>query len=632
MSPQRDKASIAQLCSVYLRNVDPIIKILHRPSLSKWMLDGDRYLGYPEDHTSVQALESAVCYAAANTLTEEQCKSMFQTTKSNLVSTYRGQCEVAFERVGLLMTRDRIVLQSFLLYLIGRRSGENSTAVWTLATLAVRLAMAMGLNQEPSDGTAAEPFFHQQMRLRLWLTICLVDLHASFAQSTRPLISYQEVELAVSRVRHINDFDFDLSTSEQLPDKEELTETTFALVTYRAQVAGRLLNFPEPEKLDGASRSTSGASSPAWAAFPNQEQRRKYVSQFQQQALVLLHLCDPESSSYAWFTWHSTQCLVSAMRLSELLPYQLTQGVQTPASSPSPLRGGDTDLLRRTLRNLEKAELMYSDPRCEGFRWYIAIPWLALSTAIAECNTCTDIPLVYRAWPVIEASYQQYESYFLNNCGEMMQCPLALSMNQTRQRLSSRLQADNPFEHSPGAALSGTCTSEGLLQSLPDPSGRESTRTPVDPLLGSGNSLPNRSPSSSEASYIVSTTQPLARNRWDTDPISMEYTPGIGENMGSPSMYHSVPSSDLFESSWAMGDMMTAYLSLEEDGVALNGDRDRESHLGSELLEGFSLSDFGSVYRDPPTSQDTKKPTCTAKAPVTTTTTKKACPTQPLPW
>ncbi|GAB0145717.1 hypothetical protein EsHS_00006141 [Epichloe bromicola] len=136
----------------------------------------------------------------------------------------------------------------------------------------------MGLNQEPSDGTTAEPFFHQQRRLRLWLTICLVDLQASFAQSTKPLISHQEAEMAVSRVRHINDFDFDLSTSEQLPDKEELTEATFALVTHRAQVAGRLLNFPEPEKLDGVSRSTSGASSPAWAAFPNQEQRRKYQS------------------------------------------------------------------------------------------------------------------------------------------------------------------------------------------------------------------------------------------------------------------------------------------------------------------------------------------------------------------
>lgn len=63
--------------------------------------------------------------------------------------------------------------------------------------------------------------------------------------------------------------------------------------------------------------------------------------------------------------------------------------------------------------------------------------------------------------------------------------------------------------------------------------------------------------------------------------------------MCGSSMYHSLPSSDLFESSWSMGDMMTAYLSLEEDGVARNGDRDRESHLGSELLEGFSLSDLG---------------------------------------
>lgn len=250
--------------------------------------------------------------------------------------------------------------------------------------------------------------------------------------------------MAVFRVRHINDFDFDLSTSEQLPDKEELTETIFALVTYRAQVAGRLLNFPEPEKLDGVSRSTSGASSPAWAAFPNQEQRQKYVSQFQQQALVL---------------------------------------------------------------DLEKAQLMYSDPGGEGFRWYVTILWLALSTAIAGCNTCTDTPLVHRAWPVIEASYRQYESCFSKNRGEIMQCPLAFLMNQTRQRLSSSLQAGNPFEHSLGAALSGTCTSKGLPHCLSGPFVRESTRTPVDPLLGSGNSLPNRSSSSFEASYIVSATQ-----------------------------------------------------------------------------------------------------------------------------
>lgn len=116
--PFGDRSIMSQVCCVYLRNVDPVIKILHRPSLSKWLMDGQKYLGYPEDHSSVQALEAAVCYAAANTLSEAQCQAMCHTSKSTIVSTYRRQCEVALERAGLLSTRCRIILQSFVLYLV----------------------------------------------------------------------------------------------------------------------------------------------------------------------------------------------------------------------------------------------------------------------------------------------------------------------------------------------------------------------------------------------------------------------------------------------------------------------------------------------------------------------------------
>lgn len=116
--PFGDRSIVSQLCGVYLRNVDPVIKILHRPSLSKWLMDGKTYLGYPEDHSSVQALKSAVCYAAANTLSEAQCQAMCHTSKSTIVSTYRRRCEVALERADLLSTRCRIILQSFVLYLV----------------------------------------------------------------------------------------------------------------------------------------------------------------------------------------------------------------------------------------------------------------------------------------------------------------------------------------------------------------------------------------------------------------------------------------------------------------------------------------------------------------------------------
>ncbi|KAG6069302.1 hypothetical protein E4U32_000016 [Claviceps aff. humidiphila group G2b] len=559
--PFGDRSIMSQLCGVYLRNVDPVIKILHRPSLSKWLMDGKKYLGYPEDHSSVQALKSAVCYAAANTLSEAQCQAMCHTSKSTIVSTYRRQCEVALERAGLLSTRCRIILQSFVLYLVGRRSEERGTAVWTLVALAVKITLAMGVNRGPSEGPAAETFFHQQMRLRLWLTICLLDLQAAFVQSTKPLISYQDVEAAVSKVCHVNDFDFDLATSEQVPDREELTETTFALVTYRAQVAGRLLNFPD----SGMSMlSSAGDTSPsAWANLPDQQQRRNYFRQFQQQTLALLHFCNPESSSYAWFTWHSTQCIVSSVRLSfDYLSSQQMSGILSPVTPPSASSGSDTGLLRKSLQTLEEFQLMFSDPRGEGFRWFtVTVPWLALSTAIAECNTCNDIALVRRAWPIIEASYQQH-AYFFGHC------PLAMAMHQVHEKLSSRLPGGGLSEPGPRSAVSDYLTFKASSQPFTDGFSTGSPQSPVDPLLFVSYEPGLLSPSSQPSCQVQ--TPMFAQHKGSPFPSSFEYNMELEGGGSMPNPSQPIPPSELIDSRWVTGDVMTDYAHWDHKALLRN--------------------------------------------------------------
>lgn len=118
----------SEFCQIYLRQVDPIIKILHRPSLSKLMLEGQQYLGYPDGHASVQAISSAVCYSAATSMTERQCQEMFHMERTRLVADCRKICEAAIERSGLLSTRDISVLQAFVLYLVSAWYPLVSTA------------------------------------------------------------------------------------------------------------------------------------------------------------------------------------------------------------------------------------------------------------------------------------------------------------------------------------------------------------------------------------------------------------------------------------------------------------------------------------------------------------------------
>lgn len=113
-----DSAVARQLCGVYLQQVDPVIKILHRPSVNQWMVHGKPYLAYAEGHPATEALGSAICYSAVSSMTENQCSLMFHTSKAQLMVKSRMACEAAIGRAGLLSTRDITVLQAFVLYLV----------------------------------------------------------------------------------------------------------------------------------------------------------------------------------------------------------------------------------------------------------------------------------------------------------------------------------------------------------------------------------------------------------------------------------------------------------------------------------------------------------------------------------
>ncbi|KAJ5220532.1 hypothetical protein N7468_009736 [Penicillium chermesinum] len=387
-----DPAVHRQLCEVYLQQVDPVIKILHRPSLTQWMVHGGLYLAYAQGHPSVEALGSAVCYSAVSSMTENQCSAMFQARKPDLMAESRMACETAIGRAGLLSTRDVTVLQAFILYLVARRSEDRTQAVWTLIAVAVRIGKSLGLYLDPDT----ETFFNQQMRRRLWFTICLMDLQASFFQASEPLISVDESS-STALPQHINDSDFDPTTTHNDPNREGLTDTTFALVTYHAQRMGRLLNFVRQDhKIDqGEPPTTSSSSSSAAAA-----------------AAAAASISSPAGATPIG---HGSRPGVlkrkrSAFFISVTLKLPPLRPLQWPGQAPPRRRKGNTELLRLCLPVLEKAQLMHTDPRAEGFRWYVTIPWHALAIAMAECYVSSDAALVQNAWPLVESSYLQYEA------------------------------------------------------------------------------------------------------------------------------------------------------------------------------------------------------------------------------
>ncbi len=281
-----------------------------------------------------------------------------------------------------------------------------------MVALAVRIARGLGLQVNGDIPDRVETIFTRELRRRLWCTICVLDLQVSLEQATQPLITIEESWSVLPR--NVNDADFGAATVDGLQESEGLTDMTYALVTYNAQLSIRLLNSAVGEHSSG---TDEGGETYNWDA------QQAHVRRFETEALRLLRLCNGEGGAYAWFTLHGTQLLVASMRLLALRPA---------------CRAGSSHLLPASLDVLEKGHLLRTDARGDGFRWCATIPWHALATAITECSVCTDVALLRQIWPVIETSYQHYANYR----GGRLRGPLEKIMRHSMRKVTALLSVD----------------------------------------------------------------------------------------------------------------------------------------------------------------------------------------------
>lgn len=88
------------LLNVFLHHVNSIFKILHRPSLCAFLLEGKPYLNYTRGHLAPVALGSAVFYVASVTMTDEQSIEVCGEKKEVVVARYKNETKSALNAPG----------------------------------------------------------------------------------------------------------------------------------------------------------------------------------------------------------------------------------------------------------------------------------------------------------------------------------------------------------------------------------------------------------------------------------------------------------------------------------------------------------------------------------------------------
>lgn len=111
-------SQVTLLCDLYLRNCDPVYKVLHRPNLKRQVVAASASLDDIPGGKSMEALLFAIYYSAITSLTKEQCVQMFQADKDLLLKRYRQGVEVALGKADILNSTELGTLQALVIFLV----------------------------------------------------------------------------------------------------------------------------------------------------------------------------------------------------------------------------------------------------------------------------------------------------------------------------------------------------------------------------------------------------------------------------------------------------------------------------------------------------------------------------------
>ena len=227
------------LWQIYLENVDPLLKLVHAPSVQRHLIRASHNLA--KQNSAQQALMFSIYYAAVMSTPGQKPQPDLQEDRSVLLERYRFGLEQALARADFLATQDVTVLQAFVLYLIFVRRDSKGPDVWTLTSLAIRIATRMGLHQDEFGRASTLSHFQIEIRRRLWWQICILDVRT--AEDGRSDPSMYELMFSTELPSNVNDADLDPSMGVPRTELCRHTEMLFSLIRFEVGFAVRKILF-----------------------------------------------------------------------------------------------------------------------------------------------------------------------------------------------------------------------------------------------------------------------------------------------------------------------------------------------------------------------------------------------------
>ncbi|EMC99905.1 hypothetical protein BAUCODRAFT_63686, partial [Baudoinia panamericana UAMH 10762] len=374
---------IVQYWELFKDRVDPLVKVLHIPTIEPTVLSAASHLSNLS--RGFETLLFAIYYAATTALTPQDCLLKFNEEKLILLTRYRFGLEQSLARASFLTTEEIVVLQAFVIFLICVRRNHDARIIWTLVGLVVRIAQTMGLHRDSSQFGLSP--FETEMRRRLWWQVGILDTRASEDHGCDPTIIEQSFDTKMPL--NINDADISPEMTEFPPERQGCTDMSFCLIRFEVANTFRRINYvpPGPPKACGD-----------FFASVTLEDKERWITECHQRLedRYLKH-CDMSVPLF-WVTATVARLMMSKMWLMVYHPFQRQDGgVSLPGETKD-------KLFITSLENIEYALLLETETRTMKWGWLFRtyMQWHALAFILSELCCRTTGELADRAWTAIE--------------------------------------------------------------------------------------------------------------------------------------------------------------------------------------------------------------------------------------
>ena len=291
------------------------------------------------------------------------------------------------------------------------RVKDTSRLMWTLTSLAVRIAQAMGLHHENSSSSLRP--FERELRRRLWWQLRVLDSHAAEDRATNYIIYADSFSTRLPL--HINDEDLHINSSEVVEERQSFTDMTFCLVCQEIMDTIRRLNHVPAKELGRAQIDSQEKWTQRIDAVINSQRR------IEEKYLRHLNLAHP-------FHWGTRLVADMVTAIMWLVVYRPLEQISTC----SPL--ADPGILDLSVKVLEKYHQLSTDPAASSFRWLSQtyVQWHALAVTIAELCVKTEGPTVERAWAVLMPVFKEVSQNVADSSEGMLWRPIKKLMNRAQ--------------------------------------------------------------------------------------------------------------------------------------------------------------------------------------------------------